>query len=117
MKLRGTYYNKREFTYCSKRYNKKVTVEKGEMSNGASGAIDVENSKSYIIHDVLKKYQKWDDGSRCSNTQASYVIYDVLKSEGRWFRARSWFISTLAWGSIVKKKPLKRTRENLTKFN
>ncbi len=115
-KLRGTYYNKKAFTYESKRYGKFVTVEKGEKSDGASGAFDI-NSRSYIVHDVLKKYQLWDDGSKCTNKQASYVIYDILKSEGSWFRARSWYYSTLAWGSIVKKKPLKRTKENLTRFN
>ena len=27
---------------------------------------------------------------------------DILKSEKRWFRARSWFITTLLWGTFVK---------------
>ena len=115
-KLSGTYINPVKFTYYSGRYDKWVTVQKGELSDGASYALDV-SSASWVVHDVLKKYQKWDDGSKCSNKQASWVIYDILVSEGRWFRARSWFISTLLWGSIVRKKPLKRTEANLTKFN
>ena len=115
-KLKGTYYNKEEFTYYSARYNKDVTIQEGEMSDGASGAFDI-NSKSWVVHDALKKYQVWDDGSECTNHQASYVVYDILKSEGRWFRARSWYYSTLIWGSFVEKKPLDRTKENLTKFN
>ncbi len=32
-KLKGTYYNKRKFTYYSKRYNKFVTVPKGYKSD------------------------------------------------------------------------------------
>lgn len=116
-RLTGTYINPETFRYFSPRYQKWVTVEEGEVSDGASGAVDVHNSKSYIVHDVLKKYQKFDDGTKCTNSMASWIIYDILKSEGRWFRARTWFLATLAWGSVVKKKPLERTKENLSKFN
>ena len=115
-KLRGEYINPETFVYYSNRYKKYVTVLKGELSDGASGAFDI-NSKSWKVHDVLKKYQVWDDSTKCTNKQASYVIYDILKDEGRWFRARSWYYSTLVWGSIVKKDPLARTNANLTRFN
>jgi hypothetical protein len=100
-KLRGTYYNKTEFTYYSERYDKWVTVPKGYESDGSSGGFDI-NSRSWWCHDILKEFEVWDDGSACSNTQASFVIYDILKSEGRWFRARTWFIATLAWGTVVR---------------
>ena len=116
-RLTGDYVNPKEFTYHSNRYDKNVTVEEGELSDGASGAVDVHNSISFVVHDVLKKYQKWDDGTECTNTQASWVIYDILKQEGRWFRARTWYVSTLLWGSVVKKPALERNKENLTKFN
>ena len=115
-KLTGTYYNKEEFSYYSKRYDKWVTVPFDELSDGASGAFDIK-SRSWKIHDVLKKYQIWDDGTKCTNHQASYVVYDVLKEEGRYIRARTWYYSTLIWGSFVEKKPLAKIPENLHRFN
>jgi len=98
----GEYYvNDKEFTYHSPRYNKHITVAKGYVSDGATGARDVDTS-AWWCHDVVKQYDVFDDNSTCSNLQASYILYDILKSEGYWFRARSWFISTLAWGTVVK---------------
>ena len=97
IKLRGTYYNQREFTYYSKRYNKKITVPKGYKSDGATGAIDI-NSKAWWVHDILCEFGKFDDGTPCNNLQASSVLSDILKSEGRWFRARSWFVATWLFG-------------------
>ena len=96
-KLRGTYYNKEEFTYYSKRYDKSVTVVQGYKSDGATGAFDI-NSKAWWVHDVLCEYGVWDDGTPCNNWQASSVLSDILKSEGRWFRSRSWFIATWLFG-------------------
>jgi len=115
-KLSGTYYNKEEFTYYSKRYNKRITVLFDEKSDGASGAFDID-SDSWWVHDTAKKYQVWDDGSKITNWQASFVIYDLLLKEDYYIRARTWFITTLAWGSIVKKNPLAKIPENLHKYN
>ena len=87
--------------YFSKRYQKWVICESGDKSDGASGAKDID-SFGWIFHDDIKKYKKFENGTVCSNKQASYILYDILKEEGFWFRARSWFISTLAWGTVVK---------------
>jgi len=86
-----------DFTYYSKRYNKKVTVVKGFVSDGATGAKDIK-SNGWWVHDVLCGYGTFDDGTECNNWQASSVLSDILKSEGRWFRSRSWFITTWLFG-------------------
>lgn len=89
-------------TYYSDRYNKEVSITTNDSPyDGATGAKDI-NSFGWLFHDVLKRDKKWADGSKCSNWKASKVLYDILKEEGRWFRARSWFISTLIWGTFVK---------------
>lgn len=91
----------RKCSYYSKRYKKRVTAKIGEDSDGATGARDID-SFGWLYHDMLKKYKKWDDGTECPNRHASFVLYDILKEEGYWFRARSWYISTLLWGTFVK---------------
>ena len=90
-----------EFSYYSPRYKKTVIAKCGDDFDGATGAKDI-NSFGWIVHDVLKRDKCFSDGSHCSNNQASNVLYDILKSEGRWFRARSWYWSTLLWGTFVK---------------
>lgn len=95
------YQVKKDRSYFSCRYKKRVDVEVGSIFDGATYAKDI-NSFSWLIHDVLKRDEKWSDGSKCSNAQASAVLYDILKSEGRWFRARTWYLSTLLWGTFVK---------------
>ena len=98
----GKYYiNDRSFTYYSKRYDKYVTVYEEYSSDGATGARDIDTS-GFWVHDILKEFKVFGDGSVCTNKQASYILYDILKSEGYWFRARSWFLTTLAWGTLVK---------------
>jgi len=79
------------------RYGKLVLVEKGERSDGATGAWDI-ISMAWWVHDQLCNTGKFADGSLCTNLQASTILSDILKTEGRWFRARSWFITTLALG-------------------
>jgi len=89
-------------TYHSDRYNKDVSIKTTDKPyDGATGAKDI-NSFGWLFHDVLKRNKKFADGSVCSNLRASKVLYDILKAEGRWFRARSWFLSTLIWGKFVK---------------
>ena len=89
-------------SYFSKRYKKRVEINVGDDPyDGATGAKDI-NGFGWLFHDVLKRDKKFSDGSRCSNWQESCVLHDIHKSEGRWFRARSWFIGTLVWGSFVK---------------
>ena len=110
-KTKNTWLGKRTVTsgyrvlenigYFSKRYNKWVVCEAKDNSDGATGAKDID-SFGWIFHDDIKKFKKFEDGSKCTNPQASYILYDILKSEGYWFRARSWFITTLAWGTLVK---------------
>jgi len=69
--------------------------------DGATGAMDID-SFGWLFHDVLKRDKCFWDGSKCTNWQASQVLSDILKSEGRWFRSRTWFFSTLLWGTFVK---------------
>jgi len=95
--LQGEYYNPIEFTYYSARYRKYVTVPTGFLSDGATGAFDID-SRSWWVHDVLCDIGMWDDGTECNNWQASTVLSDILASEGRWFRARSWWIATWLLG-------------------
>ncbi len=79
------------------RYGKLVLVKKGERSDGATGAWDI-ISMAWWVHDQLCNTGMFADGSLCTNLQASTILSDILKAEGRWFRARSWFIATLALG-------------------
>jgi hypothetical protein len=58
--------------YQSARYRKSVTVRAGMYSDGATGALDVD-SDAWWYHDVLCRYGRWDDGTRCTNWQASTV--------------------------------------------
>lgn len=87
------YTSKHERKYFSPRYEKWVTVPKGYLSDGATGASDI-FSDSWWIHDKLCDTGTWDDGTCCSNWQASHVISDILQVEGRWIRARRWFWAT-----------------------
>lgn len=84
-----------------------ATVPEGYISDGASGAIDIQ-SEGWKVHDWLKGNWlgigpnpygcKWDDGTECTNKQASYVLHDILKAEGRGIRAKYWFTATYLWG-------------------
>ena len=91
------YINPQQIDYHSKRYAKSVTVEKGYVSDGASGAVDIW-STGWWVHDVLCDTGKFNDGTLCNNWQASMILSDILKSEGRWFRSRTWFIATWLFG-------------------
>ena len=86
-----------DYTYHSDRYNKDVTVYRGMMSDGASGALDI-YSWGWWIHDALCNRGTWDDGTKLSNWQASRVLADVLKEEGRWARSIYWLWATFLFG-------------------
>ena len=89
-------------TYFSKRYGKEVCIRKSDKPyDGATGAFDID-SFGWVFHDVLKRDKRFDDGSVCTNHQASMILSDILNSEGRWIRSKTWFISTLIWGTFVK---------------
>lgn len=89
-------------SYFSRRYQKRIEIKTTDKPyDGATGAFDID-SFGWLFHDVLKRDKKFSDGSKCSNWQASQVLSDILKSEGRWFRSKTWFLSTLAWGTFVK---------------
>ena len=96
----GRYLVKKEIRYFSLRYKKWVVCEVNDDSDGATYARDIK-SFGWIIHDDVKRTKKFEDGSKCSNWQASNILSDILKRDGYWFRARSWFITTLAWGTVV----------------
>jgi len=93
------YIRQKKISYWSKRYNKWVIVEEGRPSDGATGAIDIENSISWWVHDKLKETKKFEDGTRCSNFQASRIISDILWREKHYFRAHTWGIGTFIWGT------------------
>ena len=86
--------------YHSDRYNKMVSITVDDpYYDGATFAKDI-NSFAWLFHDVLKRDKKWADQTACSNTQASFVIHDILMQDKRWFRAKAWFLATLAFGYI-----------------
>lgn len=89
--------------YYSRRYRKWVGIEAGDRSDGATGAIDV-NSFGWLVHDELCNDGKFEDGAPCTNWQASRVLCDIMKAEGYWFRARSWFWATWAFGGGKARK-------------
>ena len=88
-----------DYLYFSPRYNKNVLVPKGANLDGATYAKDIK-SMGWVVHDILKKEKMFRDGTTCSNWQASVVLRDILKTEKRWFRKNSWFVTTLAWGTL-----------------
>ena len=89
-------------SYYSNRYNKHICITPQDPTyDGATGARDID-SFGWLYHDVLKRDKAFSDGTKCSNWQASMVLYDILVEEDRWFRARSWWLSTLAWGTFFK---------------
>ena len=59
-------------TYYSKHYDKCVSVKHGDLSDGASGAADI-NSLAWWVHDQLCRTGEFDDGTLCNNWQASKI--------------------------------------------
>ena len=92
------------YSYWSPRYKRWVRIKLGQVRDGASGAWDI-LSLAWWIHDQLCADATWEDGTPVTPWEAANVLRDVLLREGRWFRASSWFITTLALGC-------KHTRSN-----
>ena len=84
-------------TYHNKRYNRYAVVKKGQVRDGATGAIDVV-SLAWWVHDQLCADGTWANGEAVTRWQAATVLHDILAAEGRWFRARSWWIATWLLG-------------------
>jgi len=95
--IHGHYMIMETVTYYSPRYNRRVTVSKLTVRDGASGAFDI-RSLSWWVHDELCDLGCWDDKTPVTNWQASCVLSDILHDEGRWFRARTWLIATYLFG-------------------
>ena len=89
--------------YYSKRYWQFIFLPNHFFSDGATWAIDIGSSKSWWIHDKLKKTGKWDSGDVCSNWEASCVLGDILRSEGRYVRSVTWKYSTFVWGEVRRR--------------
>ena len=109
------YVLRHRIIYYSPRYKKRVVLNKGYSSDGASGAIDIDGpvkcfdmklgkwvkkSLSWWVHDKLCDTMEWDDGTHCSNFQSSMVLKDILRSEGHWVRDHWWFLSTWIFRTI-----------------
>lgn len=88
--------------YC-KRYNEWVICELHFVSDGATGAYDI-NSFGWLVHDKLCDTGQFNDGTKCNNWQCSTVISDILKNEGRYIRARTWKYSTFLFGGGKARK-------------
>jgi hypothetical protein len=88
--------------YYSERYDRWIGAEKGDRSDGATYAKDLD-SFGWIFHDELCNGGTFELGAKCSNWQASHVLTDIMKEEGYWFRTRSWFWGTwLAGGGEAR---------------
>ena len=97
------------FTYYSKRYDKNVTVDTRELSDGATGAADI-TSRCWWVHDQLCNTGVFDDGTLCSNWQASQILQDIMVEESppqgweryrpssRYWQSKRWFWATLLMG-------------------
>lgn len=89
--------------YWSKRYKKWVTIKKGDKSDGATNARDID-SFCWLIHDDLCNFGVFEDGSKCSNLQASTILYDIMMEEGYWYIAWAWWTGTFLIGGGEARK-------------
>ena len=83
--------------YFSKRYKKRLSVDEGYETDGATFYWDLD-SFFWLWHDRATDKGKWKDGSHCSNWQASTLAFDILVSEKRYIHAPIVFAGTLLWG-------------------
>lgn len=93
----GLYVSHEDFVYYSPRYKLSVFVQKGQVRDGASGAMDIKSS-SWWVHDQLCADGKWYNGTPCTRVQAANVLYDILWDEGHYLRAHSWRAATYLFG-------------------
>lgn len=97
------YVVKENLVYWSKRYKKRITIKKGDKSDGATSAPDID-SFCWLIHDDLCNFGVFEDGTKCSNWQASKILSDILREEGRWLRSFTWFTATWLFGGGKARK-------------
>lgn len=93
--------------HYSVRYKKHITVPKGYVMDGATGAIDIQ-SEAWKVHDwICGNWHgagpkpvggEWDDGTKITNLQASTIMTDILYNEGRWIRPLYWWPMTWLLG-------------------
>ncbi|RLD00689.1 MAG: hypothetical protein DRI46_06765 [Chloroflexi bacterium] len=104
-----------ELVYYSERYGKTKTVPKGYVSDGASGATDINGSWSWWVHDHICEVPYWDDKTPIKSWEAAQVLKDIMKGESkkmtghrkalRRTRSTSWRWATFLFGC-------KKTRKN-----
>tara|TARA_R110000744_G_scaffold380568_1_gene503243 strand:- start:22253 stop:22660 length:408 start_codon:yes stop_codon:yes gene_type:complete len=92
-----------ELRYYSHRYNRWVVCNVGDVSDGATGAYDID-SFGWLFHDDLCNTGEFESGSKCTNWQASMVVYDILRAEGRYIRAITWKYATFIGGGGKARK-------------
>lgn len=94
----------KEIKYYSKRYNKYIIIPRGYKSDGATGAIDIQDSISWWVHDKLCDTGLFDDKTKCTNLQASIILSDILREEWgyihplRIIRSFLWLPATFLFG-------------------
>lgn len=91
------YVRTKTLYYFSTRYRKWITVYKGEVSDGATGAFDIA-SDAWWVHDKICARGTWDDGTPITPLQGATVLGDILYSEGRIFRSMYWKVFTYLFG-------------------
>lgn len=92
-----------ELWYYSIRYNKWVVCDVGDISDGATGAYDID-SFGWLFHDDLCNTGTFHYGTPCTNWQASNVVSDILALEGRYVRAITWKYATFIGGGGEARK-------------
>ena len=89
--------------YFSRRYNDWVVCEQYFISDGATGAYDI-NSFAWLFHDKLCNTGTFNDMTPVTNWQASQLCSDILKDEDYWIRARTWKYTTFIGGGGEARK-------------
>ena len=88
----------------SKRFDKWVDVHHGMESDGATGAFDLKDSWSWLVHDKLCDACCWEDLTPCTAEQASQLLSDILHVEGYEIRRYTWEWATFLFGSWKLKR-------------
>lgn len=86
-----------DYVYYSDRYDKRVVLAAGMLSDGATGAFDI-HSTAWWVHDHICDTGAWADGTPVTAWQAATVLSDILKAEGRRFRSWYWLWATFLFG-------------------
>ena len=86
--------------------DKSVTCYVGELSDGATNAIDL-CPIAFFCHDKLCKTGLWDDGTPCTNLEASNLYSKLLWREGHYLPAiYRWPATWLFGGGQARKNGL-----------